>query len=72
MEILACGPTPMLAAVRKLGLEAGVPTLLCLEERMACGFGECLGCAVPVYGPKPYQYCCTDGPVFDAKQVRWS
>lgn len=71
VEILACGPTPMLAAVRELGLARGVPTYLCLEEMMACGFGVCLGCAVPVYGPKPYKYCCTDGPVFDAKEVRW-
>ena len=71
VEILACGPTPMLAAVRKIGLAAGIDTSLCLEENMACGFGVCLGCAVPVYGPRPYRYCCTDGPVFDAKEVRW-
>lgn len=70
--ILACGPTPMLRAVRELGLRTRVQTWLCLEEQMACGFGVCLGCAVPVYGPKPYRYCCTDGPVFDAREVRWS
>ncbi len=72
VEILACGPTPMLRAVRSLGLPRGVPTLLCLEEEMACGFGVCLGCAVPVYGERPYEYCCTDGPVFEARRVRWS
>ncbi len=72
VEVLSCGPTPMLKAVRTLGLELGVPTWLCLEEEMACGFGVCLGCAVPVYGDKPYRYCCTDGPVFDAREVRWS
>ncbi|MCA9661657.1 MAG: dihydroorotate dehydrogenase electron transfer subunit [Myxococcales bacterium] len=71
IEILACGPTPMLAAVRTIGLAAGVATYLCLEENMACGFGVCLGCAVPVHGPRPYRYCCTDGPVFDAEEVRW-
>jgi dihydroorotate dehydrogenase electron transfer subunit len=38
---------------------------------MACGFGVCLGCAVPVHGVKPYRYCCTDGPVFDARELRW-
>ncbi|MCA9638075.1 MAG: hypothetical protein KC420_18730 [Myxococcales bacterium] len=38
---------------------------------MACGFGVCLGCAVPVHGPRPYRYCCTDGPVFPAEEVRW-
>jgi len=72
VEILACGPTPMLRAVRRLGLGHRVPTSLCLEEEMACGFGVCLGCAVPVYGERPYEYCCTDGPVFDARRVRWS
>ncbi len=72
VEILACGPTPMLRAVREIGLARRVRTWLCLEEQMACGFGVCLGCAVPVYGPTPYRYCCTDGPVFDAREVRWS
>jgi dihydroorotate dehydrogenase electron transfer subunit len=71
VELLACGPTPMLKAVREIGLARGLPTYLCLEEMMACGFGVCLGCAVPVYGPKPYAYCCTDGPVFEAREVRW-
>jgi dihydroorotate dehydrogenase electron transfer subunit len=71
VRILSCGPTPMLHAVRTLGLAHGVETLLCLEENMACGFGVCLGCAVPVHGEKPYRYCCTDGPVFDAREVRW-
>ena len=72
IELLACGPTPMLQAVRSLGLQEQVQTWLCLEEEMACGFGVCLGCAVPVYGEKPYRYCCTDGPVFDGREVRWS
>jgi dihydroorotate dehydrogenase electron transfer subunit len=71
VRVLACGPTPMLKAVRKVALELRVPASLCLEENMACGFGVCLGCAVPVFGPKPYRYCCTDGPVFDAREVRW-
>lgn len=71
VELLACGPTPMLKAVREIGLARGVPTYLCLEEMMACGFGVCLGCAVPVHGQKPYAYCCTDGPVFEAREVRW-
>ncbi|RMG96501.1 MAG: dihydroorotate dehydrogenase electron transfer subunit [Deltaproteobacteria bacterium] len=71
VEVCACGPEGMLRAVRSLALETGVPTQLCLEANMACGFGACLGCAVPVYGPRPYRYCCTDGPVFDAREVRW-
>ena len=71
VEILSCGPTPMLAAVRKLGLAHDITTWLCLEEEMACGFGVCLGCAVPMHGARPYQYCCSDGPVFEGSKVRW-
>lgn len=71
VEVLSCGPTPMLRAVRALALELDVTAWLCLEEEMACGFGVCLGCAVPVHGERPYRYCCTDGPVFEARQVRW-
>lgn len=71
VEVLACGPTPMLAAVRKIGLEMARPTWLCLEEEMACGFGVCLGCAVPTHGARSYRYCCSDGPVFEANEVRW-
>jgi len=71
VELLACGPTPMLEAVREIGMARDLPTYICLEEMMACGFGVCLGCAVPVYGDKPYKYCCTDGPVFEAREVRW-
>lgn len=72
LRILSCGPTPMLQAVRKIALDRGVEAFLCLEEQMACGFGACLGCAVPVYGEKPFRYCCTDGPVFSAKELRWA
>lgn len=71
VRVLSCGPTPMLRSVRSLCLEHDVEAFLCLEENMACGFGVCLGCAVPVHGPKPYRYCCTDGPVFAATEVRW-
>ena len=71
VEVCACGPEGMLRAVRGLALEFGVGAQLCLEANMACGFGACLGCAIPVHGPRPYRYCCTDGPVFDAREVRW-
>lgn len=44
--VFACGPAPMLKAVRALAAERNVPCYLSLEERMACGIGACLGCAV--------------------------
>ncbi|MBP3657304.1 MAG: dihydroorotate dehydrogenase electron transfer subunit [Clostridia bacterium] len=70
--IMACGPTPMLAAVQKIALEQGIPCQLSLEERMGCAIGACLGCNVKIVaedGSWTYQRVCKDGPVFDAKVV---
>lgn len=71
--IYACGPAPMLRAVAKEAALRGVPCLVSLEERMACGVGACLGCAVRIKtdaGIKNLRVCC-DGPVFDAGSVAW-
>lgn len=71
--ILACGPTPMLKAVSKMASDSGTPCYVSVEERMACGLGVCMGCAVPVrsdLGPS-YRLACTDGPVFEAREVLW-
>lgn len=67
----ACGPRPMLVRVREEMEKAGVPGELSLEERMACGFGACLGCVVPVRGPQgtAYKRVCAEGPVFPAAEV---
>lgn len=66
----ACGPTPMMAAVARRAAAAGVRCIASLEAPMACGFGVCLGCAVPRTGGG-YFYCCLQGPVVDAAQVDW-
>ena len=68
----ACGPAPMLRAVKELCRERNVPCWLSLEERMACGIGACLGCATPLLredGSVYYGHVCKDGPVFDAEKV---
>jgi dihydroorotate dehydrogenase electron transfer subunit len=67
--VLACGPTPMMEAVARLAAAHDARCLVSLEGPMACGFGVCLGCAVPTRA-KPYSYVCTDGPVFDAAELR--
>ena len=72
-SIYACGPLPMLRAVRKLTIEKNIPCQISLEERMACGLGVCLGCAVktansPKEAPE-YWHVCKGGPVFQAKDV---
>jgi dihydroorotate dehydrogenase electron transfer subunit len=66
--VYACGPPPMLEAVRGLCAERGVACELALESPMACGFGACFGCAVP----KPdgtYMRLCIDGPVVRGEQI---
>lgn len=70
--VFACGPTPMLKAARALADSRGTPCFLSLEERMACGIGACLGCAVPLLdgaGAQYYGHVCKDGPVFDGGRV---
>ncbi len=72
IEILACGPTPMLRAVGALAVAAGVPCQLALEAQMPCGIGVCLGCVVrcpPDDRGPVYRRVCTEGPVFDASGV---
>ncbi|MBR2240902.1 MAG: dihydroorotate dehydrogenase electron transfer subunit [Clostridia bacterium] len=69
--IFACGPLPMLKAVQQLAIEKNIPCQLSLEERMACGLGVCLGCAVKLAGSDElkYKHVCKDGPVFWANEV---
>ena len=67
--IYACGPNPMLAAVK---LAVGNESLcqLSVEERMGCGNGSCNGCVVPVRGGG-YIRSCIEGPVFPADVLAW-
>ena len=72
-SIYACGPLPMLRAVRELAIEKSIPCQISLEERMACGLGVCLGCAVKTANSTKeapeYWHVCKAGPVFQAKDV---
>ncbi len=73
LRVAACGPRGMLKAVTELCLRQAVPVEVCLEERMACGVGACLGCVCTVTtaaGPARRRVC-TDGPVFDGREVVW-
>lgn len=65
--VYACGPPPMLEAVRALCAERDVPAQLALESGMACGYGACFGCVVPTRGG--YVRLCVDGPVLDAAEL---
>jgi len=66
--VYACGPPAMLEAVRLLCAERAVACELAMEAPMACGFGACFGCAVPVAGGG-YMRLCVDGPVVRGDQI---
>ncbi len=68
--LAACGPMPLLARLAELTAAAGVAGEAALETEMGCGFGACLGCAVPHVDGR-YALCCKDGPVFRFDEVRW-
>lgn len=72
--IYACGPMPMLRAVKKYAAEHQIKAYISLEERMACGVGVCLGCVAGTKEPDHHSHVhnariCTDGPVFEADAV---
>lgn len=69
--VLACGPKPMLKNVAAVAAGFGVPCQVSMEERMACGVGACLGCAIQM-ADGTMQHVCKDGPVFDAGEVDWN
>jgi dihydroorotate dehydrogenase electron transfer subunit len=66
--VYACGPPAMLEAVRALCATRGVVAELAMEAPMACGFGSCFGCAVPL-AAGGYMRLCVEGPVVRADAV---
>lgn len=72
--IMACGPMPMLRAIKQYAHEQGIDAYISLEERMACGVGACLGCVCRTKETDHHSHVhnariCTDGPVFEAREV---
>ena len=66
--VYACGPPGMLEAVRALCADRDVAAELAMESPMACGYGACFGCAVPLRGGG-YMRLCVDGPVVNAAEI---
>lgn len=72
--IMACGPMPMLRAIKQYAAGQGIDAYISLEERMACGVGACLGCVCTTREIDHHSHVhnariCTDGPVFEAREV---
>jgi dihydroorotate dehydrogenase electron transfer subunit len=72
--IYACGPKPMMKCLADYLGESAVSCQVSLEERMACGVGACLGCAVSLknrMGNTYFGRVCKDGPVFNIRHINW-
>lgn len=72
--IFACGPMPMLRAIKQYAAEQKIEAYISLEERMACGVGACLGCVCKTKEVDHHSHVhnarvCTDGPVYEAGEV---
>lgn len=72
--IMACGPMPMLRAIKEYAAKNGIEAYISLEERMACGVGACLGCVCRTTKEDAHSHVnnariCTEGPVFEAGEV---
>lgn len=70
----ACGPTPMLRALKQYAMEHDIRCYISLEEKMACGIGACLACVcgskeVDCHSNVRNKRICKDGPVFLAQEV---
>ena len=73
-SIYACGPKGMLISLAKILSKSKIDCQVSLEERMACGTGACMGCAVAIKDKKGvlgYQRVCADGPVFNLRDIIW-
>ncbi len=75
--IYACGPTPMLKAIKEYAMANGIECWLSLEEKMACGIGACLACVCKSKEKDSHTHVnnkriCKEGPVFRAEEVELS
>ena len=72
-KLYACGPTPMLKAVGKIAEDFNLPAELSMDEHMCCGVGTCLACVIKVKTEDSWEYqrTCTEGPVYDSRQIVW-
>ncbi len=81
--VFTCGPEAMMKTVAGIAATWGIDCQVCMEQAMACGMGTCQSCVVRLHDQADphgrtadgrgwgYRLACTDGPVFDARQVIW-
>ncbi len=75
LVVYVCGPEPMMRAVTRLAIGRGIRVWLAMERAMACGVGTCQSCVCKVRPPGAaewtYKLVCTDGTIFDGREILW-
>ena len=67
----ACGPLPMFRALARLLADAELEGSFAMESEMACGFGVCLGCVVPMADGR-FATICKEGPCVAPSRIDWA
>lgn len=73
-KLVGCGPPAMLGALASIADREGLPCDVSLENQMACGFGACFSCVVPIRqddGSVDLRRVCVEGPIVPAAEVAW-
>jgi len=76
LVVYTCGPEIMMRAVATFCQIHGIDCYVCMERAMACGTGTCQSCVVETHDANApdgwaFALCCTDGPVFEARNIAW-
>ncbi len=71
-RVYACGPWPLLHGAHEFALKNGYECEVGVEQIMACGVGACMGCTIQVRRYPGYARVCTEGPVFDSREIVWT
>jgi len=73
-KLVGCGPPPLLKALGALAEREGIACEVSIENQMACGFGACFSCVMPIRqadGSVDLRRVCLEGPVFPSQAVAW-
>lgn len=67
VALYGCGPNPMLRVLCRIAVAEGLPCQVSVDQKMACGFGTCMGCMIQT--AEGYKRVCKEGPIFEAKDL---
>ena len=71
-ELYCCGPLPMLRTISLLASSKKIPCWVSMEQIMGCSMGACMGCVIKTRGEPGFARVCTDGPIFDSRELVWT